>query len=132
MNLVGRSRVSAITHTPASGPFALVTTPPRESAPTLMPGGVGAWAPICGVANSPTTASAATLANNAADFFISGPPACKHVTSPACGGEVGERSSPGGGLTTSPRLAEGPLPTLSRKREREMLPRQRVGAELEL
>jgi hypothetical protein len=29
--------VSAITHTPASGPFELVTTPPMLSAPTAMP-----------------------------------------------------------------------------------------------
>jgi hypothetical protein len=31
-NFVGRSVVSAITHTPASGPVVLVTTPPRSSA----------------------------------------------------------------------------------------------------
>ena len=30
-NFVGSSVVSAITHTPASGPFALVTTPPMSS-----------------------------------------------------------------------------------------------------
>src|SRR5687767_1134985 len=30
-NFVGRSVVSAITHTPASGPFVLVTTPPMSS-----------------------------------------------------------------------------------------------------
>jgi hypothetical protein len=30
-NLVGRSVVSAITQTPASGPLALVTTPPMSS-----------------------------------------------------------------------------------------------------
>ena len=30
-NLVGSSVVSAITHTPASGPFALVTVPPMSS-----------------------------------------------------------------------------------------------------
>ncbi len=32
-NLVGRSVVSAITQTPGSGPFALVTTPPMSSLP---------------------------------------------------------------------------------------------------
>src|SRR5262245_35301948 len=31
MNFAGRSVVSAITHTPASGPFALATTPPMSS-----------------------------------------------------------------------------------------------------
>src|SRR5215471_11477989 len=40
-NFVGRSVVSAITHTPASGPFALVTTPPRSSLPMVTAG----WAP---------------------------------------------------------------------------------------
>src|SRR6476646_5193091 len=38
-NFVGRSVVSAITHTPASGPLALVTTPPRSDEPMLTPGG---------------------------------------------------------------------------------------------
>jgi hypothetical protein len=32
-NFVGRSVVSAITQTPASGPLALVTVPPRSLAP---------------------------------------------------------------------------------------------------
>src|SRR5439155_26352789 len=40
MNRVGRSVVSAITQTPASGPFALVTTPPRSLAPTWIAGSV--------------------------------------------------------------------------------------------
>src|SRR5262245_4534475 len=34
-NLVGRSLVSAITHTPASGPFDPVTTPPMAVEPTV-------------------------------------------------------------------------------------------------
>src|SRR5258707_173643 len=34
-NLVGRSVVSAITQTPASGPVLPVTTPPRSVAPTV-------------------------------------------------------------------------------------------------
>src|SRR6185369_3582700 len=38
-NLVGRSVVSAITQTPASGPFGPLTTPPRSPSPTLTPGG---------------------------------------------------------------------------------------------
>src|SRR5215218_1133221 len=33
-NFVGRSFVSAITHTPASGPFGPVTTPPMSVGPT--------------------------------------------------------------------------------------------------
>src|SRR5262245_34773375 len=37
-NLVGRSLVSAITHTPASGPFDPVTTPPMSVAPTVTVG----------------------------------------------------------------------------------------------
>src|SRR5215831_3670115 len=36
-NFVGRSSVSAMTHTPASRPFALVTVPPRSVGPTLTP-----------------------------------------------------------------------------------------------
>ena len=42
--LVGRSVVSAITQMPASGPFALVTTPPRSLSPMLT---VSCWAPSC-------------------------------------------------------------------------------------
>src|SRR2546421_4664655 len=37
MNLVGRSWVSAITHTPASGPFGPVTTPAMSEAPIERP-----------------------------------------------------------------------------------------------
>src|SRR5262245_61961844 len=37
-NLVGRSLVSAITHTPASGPLVPVTTPPMSLAPTVTVG----------------------------------------------------------------------------------------------
>src|SRR3954463_5512602 len=44
-NLVGRSVVSAITHTPASGPPAPLTVPPRSAWPTVIPGGeLGCWA----------------------------------------------------------------------------------------
>src|SRR4051812_37190536 len=35
-NFVGRSRVSAMTHTPASGPRAPVTVPPISFGPTLV------------------------------------------------------------------------------------------------
>src|SRR5206468_11539550 len=42
LNLVGRSVVSAITHTPASGPFVLVTTPPISSLSTRT-GSLLAW-----------------------------------------------------------------------------------------
>src|SRR5215831_17125933 len=38
-NLVGRSVVSAITQTPASGPFGPLTTPPRSLSPTVTPAG---------------------------------------------------------------------------------------------
>src|SRR5262252_9771994 len=44
---VGRSVVSAITHTPASGPFGPVTTPPMSVAPTLTAAGVWAFAGAC-------------------------------------------------------------------------------------
>ena len=43
-NLVGRSVVSAITQTPASGPLALVTTPPRSRAPIWIARSAGGWA----------------------------------------------------------------------------------------
>src|SRR5207249_11791158 len=36
-NLVGRSVVSAITHTPASGPLGPRTTPPRSASPMTIP-----------------------------------------------------------------------------------------------
>src|ERR1700736_1946247 len=42
--LVGRSVVSAITHTPASGPFGPRTTPPMSVAPMLTAGAL-CWAP---------------------------------------------------------------------------------------
>src|SRR5436309_12937141 len=44
MNRVGRSLVSAITQTPASGPFALVTAPPRSPAPMRIAGSPLGWA----------------------------------------------------------------------------------------
>src|SRR5882724_3544618 len=47
MYFVGRSFVSAITHTPASGPFAPVTTPPMSlaSTRTAAPAGCAAAMP---------------------------------------------------------------------------------------
>src|SRR6185369_3557824 len=54
-NLVGRSVVSAMTHTPASGPFGLVTTPPRSATPIETVGVAGCWA-------STTTAAPARYA----------------------------------------------------------------------
>src|SRR5262245_19989664 len=67
MNCVGRSVVSAITLTPASGPFALVTTPPMSSTSTATV--VDArCAPIFTVTTSRTTIKAtigrATLSVN--------------------------------------------------------------------
>ena len=43
-NFVGRSEVSAITQTPASGPFALVTTPPRSFSPMRIASSLLCWA----------------------------------------------------------------------------------------
>src|SRR6187455_997024 len=42
-NRTGKSRVSAITHTPASGPFGPVTTPPMSSA-SIATSAAGCWA----------------------------------------------------------------------------------------
>src|SRR5262245_23779563 len=48
MNLAGKSVVSAMTHTPASGPFALATTPPMSSLSiaTVAPPLCCAWTPV--------------------------------------------------------------------------------------
>src|SRR5215831_1447154 len=48
MNFAGRSVVSAITQTPASGPFALVTTPPMSSLSiaTVAAPFCCAWTPV--------------------------------------------------------------------------------------
>src|ERR1700693_3206659 len=68
--LVGRSLVSAITQTPASGPFELRTTPPRSVSPMLTAG-------VCcaktgpGEANAAAMAMAATPEYKAALFLIS-------------------------------------------------------------
>src|SRR5438270_11740272 len=61
VNLVGRSLVSAITHTPASAPFLPVTTPARSEAPglTAAPFGcapAGAGAKPAAVANAAAAA----------------------------------------------------------------------------
>src|SRR6266705_4204387 len=53
-NFVGRSLVSAITHTPASGPFELVTTPPMSSA------SIATAAPLLCCASTPVKEAART------------------------------------------------------------------------
>src|SRR5262249_7910954 len=63
MKRVGRSFVSAITHTPASGPFGLVTTPPRSLSPMLTPAGAGCCAWTCAGGAPSSTANAATPSN---------------------------------------------------------------------
>src|SRR5262249_45966626 len=55
-NFVGRSVVSAITHTPASGPLGPRTTPPRSLSPTVTA------APCCAWASGAKTASARPIA----------------------------------------------------------------------
>ncbi len=61
-NLVGSSVVSAITHTPASGPFALVTTPPMSVGPTET------WlASSCGLTAAWAVRSARPIAITAAN-----------------------------------------------------------------
>src|SRR5439155_25895189 len=71
-NFVGRSVVSAITHTPASGPPALRTTPPRSVAPTRIAGSVLGCAPSppCQPATSPAVATIITTAHNALVVLI--------------------------------------------------------------
>ena len=68
-NSVGRSLVSAITQTPASGPLAPVTTPPIALAPTWMAASVAA---TCADAGRPARSS--TSANGIAPraLFILG------------------------------------------------------------
>src|SRR6266511_2106419 len=61
MKRVGRSRVSAITQTPASGPFALLTTPPRSLSPTLTPAG-GVCCSLTGAGGAPKNAASAIAA----------------------------------------------------------------------
>src|SRR5262249_44168968 len=58
-NFVGRSDVSAMTHTPASGPFAPATTPPMSLAPTCGGSAAGcASSRTCQAVSTPTMAIA--------------------------------------------------------------------------
>src|SRR4029077_19031649 len=61
--LVGRSVVSAMTHTPASGPFAPVTTPPISSS-SIATAAVCALSCAGAAARNPNTPIAATLRHN--------------------------------------------------------------------
>src|SRR5215472_11113073 len=65
-NLVGRSVVSAITQTPASGPFGPLTTPPRSLSPTVTPAGAVCCAASC---------AGERVSNSAAP--IAAPPKCR-------------------------------------------------------
>src|SRR5262249_43923628 len=71
-NLVGRSVVSAITQTPASGPLALVTMPPRSLSPTVTPTGALCCALTCvdEDKSSAPSATAATLSNRLVPRFM--------------------------------------------------------------
>src|SRR5438093_8173738 len=63
MKLVGRSFVSAITHTPASGPLSLLTTP------EMYPSGARRWADT----TNPTLTAMASDATAATAIFIGSP-----------------------------------------------------------
>src|SRR5439155_3433005 len=65
MNFVGRSVVSAITHTPASGPFALATTPPMSSLSiaTVATPLCCAWTPLSEVHEANEAATTHITAN---------------------------------------------------------------------
>src|SRR6266540_638263 len=71
MNRVGRSVVSAITQTPASGPDALVTTPPRSASPTVTPGGADCWALSCAPEMESSAATTTAANDNVAAFLMS-------------------------------------------------------------
>src|SRR5262245_22972072 len=72
MKRVGRSFVSAITQTPASGPRALVTTPPRSLSPVLMPAGACALTGVGGAPSSAAIAIAATPKNRPVLMVMTG------------------------------------------------------------
>ena len=61
-NLVGRSVVSAITQTPASGPLGPLTTPPISVSPTVTAAG-DCWALSSGAAAARNTAMAVVAKN---------------------------------------------------------------------
>jgi hypothetical protein len=68
-NFVGSSEVSAITHTPASGPLAPVTTPSISSR-WIVVTAVSSWAPCVHAAQTNADAAIVTLAQNAFVVFI--------------------------------------------------------------
>src|SRR5262245_66687165 len=62
-----------MTHTPASGPLALRTTPPRSVGPTVTAGGC-ASSRACPSAESPMIAIATVARSHARRVFIETPP----------------------------------------------------------
>src|SRR5215813_6920838 len=72
--LVGRSVVSAITHTPASGPFGPRTTPPISVAPTLTVAGCCATTVVGATPNARAMATAATPKYKLFCVFMLSPP----------------------------------------------------------
>src|SRR5687767_3209662 len=64
-NFVGRSEVSAITHTPASGPLAPVTTPAMSSGSIAVPPGAGRALPT-----AQSSAEAATVVTAKSAFVV--------------------------------------------------------------
>src|ERR1019366_3990537 len=74
-NLVGRSVVSAITQTPASGPLALVTTPPRSLLPMRIAGAAlcPEFSPAAQAAKSTAMPAAAIPWYNTLVVFIFSP-----------------------------------------------------------
>ncbi|MBA3585106.1 MAG: hypothetical protein H0W36_11375 [Gemmatimonadetes bacterium] len=68
-NFVGRSEVSAITHTPASGPLAPVTTPAMSSRSIVVSPGTSC-APRVQPAQSSAEAATVTTAKSAFVVFI--------------------------------------------------------------
>src|SRR6185503_2598821 len=73
-NLVGRSEVSAITQTPASGPDAPVTTPPRSSL-SIATVAAGCWPRIdvAEVKRRSASPAAVTLPYNTCVAFMAAP-----------------------------------------------------------
>jgi hypothetical protein len=68
-NFVGRPEVSAITHTPASGPLAPVTTPAMSSRSIVAPPGASC-APCVQAAQSSAEAATVAPAKSALVVFI--------------------------------------------------------------
>src|SRR5215210_2165720 len=85
-NFVGRSFVSAITHTPASGPRGPVTTPPMSSGPTFTEAEVVGRAAIASATN------AAMTAPTPKDRVVVTCPPLRHVEGDGCvSGEYADR-----------------------------------------